>query len=55
MKITVGDIKKNKKKAFKLQDIWKENEAILKQNSYQVETEIGLYTVKLHPMKNQLR
>ena len=55
MKITVGDIKKNKKKALKLQDIWRENEAILKQNSYQVETEIGLYTVKLNPMKNQLK
>lgn len=52
MKITVGDIKKNKKKALKLQDIWRENEAILKQNSYQVETEIGLLTVKLNPMKN---
>ena len=51
MKITVGDIKKNKKKALKLQDIWRENEAILKQNSYQVETEIGLLTVKLNPMK----
>ena len=55
MKITVGDIKKNKKKALKLQDIWRENEAILKQNSYQVETEIGLLTVKLNPMKKQLR
>ena len=54
MKITVGDIKKNKKKALKLQDIWRENEAILKQNSYQVETEIGLLTVKLNPMKKQL-
>ena len=51
MKITVGDIKKNKKKALKLQDIWRENEAILKQNSYQVESEIGLFTVKLNPMK----
>ena len=51
MKITVGDIKKNKKKALKLQDIWRENEAILKQNNYQVETEIGLLTVKLNPMK----
>lgn len=51
MKITVGDIKKNKKKALKLQDIWRENEAILKQNSYQVESEIGLLTVKLNPMK----
>ena len=51
MKITVGDIKKNKKKALKLQDIWRENETILKQNCYQAETEIGLLTVKLNPLR----
>ena len=55
MKITVGETKKNKKKALKLQDIWRDNESILKQNCYQVETEIGLLTVKLNPMKDRLR
>lgn len=55
MKITVGDGKKKQKRALKLQEIWRENEAILKKGNYQVETEIGLLTVKLAPMKKQIQ